>query len=284
MKVEVIRLPPTPPGQNSKTQDEQLTVRNSGGDFSVEYVKPGKDRRVSIEISVSSRRVHIVQEPEPGADVLLVEFTQPSCGPLSLTLGAGPSQRVIHGASLWHLLIGNPEICRRHLVPLLQLIDSRWDPGKLAADLEEDLLELARSRDAPDRRHWDALVAQLRDERYTRREAADGQLRASGRIVIHYLRQLDPAGLDAEQKFRVRRIIAALDDNEGVDTPDRVASWLAGDPSIWLALLSRDSESTRRLAFQQLSSLLDKPPVFDPAADEKTRQSQVEKIRLRIER
>jgi hypothetical protein len=279
IKVEINRLPPTPSGQNSKPPDEQLTVRNSGGDFSIEYVKLGTDRRVSIEIGVSSRRVHIVQQPEAGADVLPVEFTQPPCGPLSLTLGARQSQRVIHGASLWHLMVGYPEICRQHLLPLLQLIDSRWDLGKLAADLEEDLIQLARSQDAPDRRHWDALVAQLRDERYTRREAADRQLRASGRIVIHYLRQLDPARLDAEQKFRVRRIIAALGDSEAIDTPDRVTSWLAGDPSIWLGLLSRDSESTRRLALQQLSSLLDKPLVFDPAADEKTRQSQVEQIR-----
>jgi hypothetical protein len=279
LKVEVIRLPPTPPGQSGKPQDEQLTVRNSGGDFSIEYVKPGSDRRVSIEIGVSSRRVHIIQEPQVGADVPPVEFTQPPCGSLTLTVGARPSQRVIHAASLWHLMIGYPEICRQHLAPLLQLIDSRWDPGKLAADLEEDLIQLARSQDAPDRRHWDALVAQLRDDLYTRREAADRQLRSCGRIVIHYLRELDPARLDAEQKFRVRRIIAALDSGEGIDTPDHVASWLAGDPSIWLGLLSRDSESTRRLAFQQLSSLLDKPLVFDPAADEKTRQSQVEQIR-----
>jgi hypothetical protein len=279
MKVEIIRLPLTPPGQNSKPQDEQLTVRNSGGEFSIEYVKPGKDRRVSIEIGVGCGRIHIAQEPELSADVLPVEFTQPSYGPLSLTVGARQSQRVIHAASLWHLLIGHPEICRQHLLPLLQLIDSRWDPGKLAADLEEDLIQLAGSQDAPDRRHWDALVAQLRDERYTRREAADSQLRASGRIVIHYLRELDPTRLDAEQKFRVRRIIAALGDGEGSDTPDRVASWLAGDPSIWLGLLSRDSESTRRLAFQQLSSLVNKPLVFDPAADEKTRQSQIGQIR-----
>ena len=56
-------------------------------------------------------------------------------------------------------MIGYPEVCRQHLLPLLQMIDSRWDPGKLAADLEEDLIQLARSQDAPDRRHWDALVA-----------------------------------------------------------------------------------------------------------------------------
>ena len=279
MKVEVVRLPPTPTGQVNKPQDEQLTVRNSNGDFSIEYVKPSADRRLSIEIGVSCGRVHILQQAEVGADVTPVEFTQPPCGPLTLTVGAKQSQRTIHAASLWHLMIGYPEICRQNLLPLLQMIDSRWDPGKLAADLEEDLIGLANSQDAPDRRHWDALVAQLRDERYTRREAADRQLRAAGRIVIHYLRDLDAAHLDAEQKFRVRRIVAALDDSAGVDTPDRVTSWLAGDPAIWLGLLSRESESTRRLAFQQLSSLVDKPLVFDPSADEKTRQSQIGQIR-----
>ena len=283
IKVDVRRLPPTPPVQNGKPEEEQLTVRNLGGDFSIAYVKPGAQRRVSMEFSVGSGRVHMLQEPEAGADIPWVEFTQPPAGALSLVLRTRQSQQVIHAASLWHLMIGYPEVCRQHLYPLLQLINSRWDPGKLAADLEENLIELARSQDAPDRRRWEALVAQLGDERYTRREAADRQLRASGRVVMHYLRQLDPTHLDAEQKFRVRRIIAALDDSEGIDTPDRVTSWLAGDPSIWLGLLSRDNESTRRLAYQQLSSLLDKAPLFDPAADAKTRQSQIQQIRSRIE-
>jgi hypothetical protein len=284
IKVEVYRVPPNPPSPSGKQEGEQLTIRNSNGEFSIDYVKPGPERRVSIEIGVGSGRVHILQEPEAGGEAAWVEFVQPPSGPLTLAVRDRQSQETIRAASLWHLMIGHTAVCRQHLFPLLRMISSRWDPGKLAEDLEEDLIELARSQEAPDRRRWDSLVAQLGDERYMRREAADRQLRAWGRIVVHYLRQLDPARLDAEQKFRVQRIITALSASEGFDTPEHITSWLAGDPSIWLGLLSRDDESTRRLAYQQVSSLLDRPPAFDPAADEKTRQSQVEQIRLRIEK
>ncbi len=51
---------------------------------------------------------------------------------------------------------------------------------------------------------------------------------------------------------------------------------------IWLALLSRPGESTRRLALQQLNSLLGSKVPFDPAADEATREKQIERFRERI--
>ena len=97
--------------------------------------------------------------------------------------------------------------------------------------------------------------------------------------MIHYLRKLDPARLDAEQKFRVRRIITALGSGEGIDTPDRVTSWLAGDPSIWLGLLSRDSESNPAAGLPAAQFPPGQAAGLQSAADEKTRQSQVEQIR-----
>jgi hypothetical protein len=140
----------------------------------------------------------------------------------------------------------------------------------------------AAEGDLPDPGRWAVLVEQLGDERFSRREAADRELRSLGRVVSIYLQQLDASQLDAEQHYRVRRILMALSARTDNDTPPEVAQWLAGDPVVWLAMLSRDDEPTRRLAAERLKALLDGPIAFDPAADAATRQGQIDELRLRI--
>ena len=49
------------------------------------------------------------------------------------------------------------------------------------------------------------------------------------------------------------------------------------------ALLSRQGESTRRLAAQHLTTILGQPISFDPAADPATRERQIEQLQARIE-
>jgi hypothetical protein len=68
----------------------------------------------------------------------------------------------------------------------------------------------------------------------------------------------------------------------GEDTADGVAAQLIADPDVWLVLLSRPEESTRRLAARQLAAILDQPIRFDPAADAPTRKAQLEQLRARI--
>ena len=101
-------------------------------------------------------------------------------------------------------------------------------------------------------------------------------------MVVTFLQQLDPSRLDAEQQFRIRRITASLADSEGNDTPEQVAAWLAGDPSIWIAMLSRDDLATRKLAVRQLEALLGSPVSFDPAAEPAVRRIQIEQLRRTI--
>jgi len=54
---------------------------------------------------------------------------------------------------------------------------------------------------------------------------------------------------------------------------------MIADPEVWLALLARPEEPTRRLAAAHLAKLLGQPISFDPAADAARRKRQIEQLR-----
>ena len=126
-------------------------------------------------------------------------------------------------------------------------------------------------------------MEQLGDESFAKRQAADRGNRAADPAVLNYLQQLDFSRLDTEQQFRVRRIIEALSTRLGDDSPEQAASWLAGDPSIWLILLGRSEAATRRQAVGQLTAILGSPIPVDAEADPSTQKTQMEQVRLPID-
>jgi hypothetical protein len=67
------------------------------------------------------------------------------------------------------------------------------------------------------------------------------------------------------------------------DSPEQVASWLSGDASIWLALLSRPEVAARRVAAKQLTAFLESPISVDPEAAPASQKTQFEQLRARIE-
>jgi hypothetical protein len=202
--------------------------------------------------------------------------------PLSFAVGPAGQQAVYETTSVWHLLIVEADVCRRYLIPLLDRFRPKSSLLEVADELEEELLHVATVHDLPDRKRLAVLVGQLADEQFSRREAADRELRSLGRTVLTYLEKLDPERLDAEQSFRIRRIVMSLSRTSGDDTAQQVASWLAGDPGIWLVLLSREELATRQLAAEQLTALLGRPIAFDPAADPAVREAQIEQISLHV--
>jgi hypothetical protein len=164
----------------------------------------------------------------------------------------------------------------------LELLRPDWKLEKVGAGVENQLLRMASGGALLDRARWAALVEQLGDNEFPRREAADRQLRAASPAVLGYLEQLDFSRLDAEQQFRVRRIISSLSRGLTGEMADQIASWLSGDAGVWLSLLSRPDASTRRLAARQLAAVWGEPIAFDPDASEEVRLGQIEKLRARI--
>lgn len=215
----------------------------------------------------------------PAATV--VEYSQAPQQPVKLSITDNGETRAVQADSLWQLLLFEPELTNRYLVPILEMLRPDWQLMPAAEELKQTLLQAARSSQTATRPRWAELVAQLADERYAVRQRAERQLRAAGRAALPYLQGLQRNDLDAEQWLRVSDIIAAsIDDRE--DTPQRMATRLLDDRALWLSFLADSQESTRRIAAARLSSLLGAQIDFDPAAPLEKRNKQLAALRLAL--
>ncbi len=272
-------VPFSHPGPMTSERGERLSVRIVGNEPVVAYELATPTYRFLLDVSAGNRLQlrRLPKEGRPGP--IPVEFRQVPSEPISLKVGPKENERIYRARSIWHLLIVEPAAAREHLAPLVKIVLREWDFVKTAEEIESILVRTAESGAPPDQKLWAEWVQQLGDASFAKREAADRKLRDSGRVVVTYLQQLDPARLDAEQRFRVRRILRVLSDMSNEESPPQLAVWLSGDTAIWLALLSRDDEATRRAALKRLEAILGHPVAFDPAADPETRQRQIEALR-----
>jgi hypothetical protein len=182
------------------------------------------------------------------------------------------------------LAIVHPKQCQEHLFPVLDMLRPDRKLALLVARIETSLLARANEDTAASDARWAAMIKQLGDDQFAKREEADRALRAGGNPALAYLRQLDFDRLDAEQQFRIRRILATLGGHNDDDSADEVATSIAHDPRVWLALLGRPEVATRRAAASQLTKLLGQPIDVDPAAEPDTQKDKRERLRERIEK
>jgi hypothetical protein len=262
---------------------EQLTIRSAGGPVSLKYLMVLPSQQITIDGS-GSDEIQIARTPQGDTTIVPVQFVQKLRERLVLTVGAAPSARVYKAADVWHLFVAEPVVCRQHLAPLLEMLEAEGSSphlGAIATEVEAALLRLP-SPVTPDKKRWAALVERLASQRFTEREAAEQELRGLGQAVTSYLDHLDSTRLDAEQRFRVRRILNAAAEKDAENTPEEIAVGLAADPAVWLDLMSRSDAGIRRQAAQWLSALQGEPIGFDPAADASVRAKQIEQLRAKL--
>ena len=263
------------------TAAETVTFRGNGVTGSLSYQRTSPKEDFSLEVD-SEGLFHFRSIGKGTKDSVAVEFTQSRSDPISLAIDREGRRQVFRAPTLWHLLIAQPDECRRHVIPAIETLRPRWQLSQTVAIIESQLLKVAGSTRV-ERREWAALVEQLGDSRFAKREAAERQLRASGAFAIGYLGQLDFGQLDAEQQFRVRRIVKSGSAEKTDDSPEQVAALLVEDPGVWVALLARPEESTRRLAVRQLATLLGESIPVDPTADPASQTSEREQLRAKVE-
>ena len=263
---------------------EQLSIRFTANEPVLSYELRTPAYRLLLDVSAGKRlqlrRLPLGERTEP----IAIEFHEAPNSPLVLKVGSKENQRVYRAESLWHLFVIEPTAARQHLAPLLKIMLPEWDFAKASGEIESVLVHTAQSGTPPDQKLWAKWVQQLGDSSFAKREQADRKLREVGRAAATYLGQLDQARLDAEQRYRVARILQSMSDASSEELPQQIASWLSGDSAVWLALLSRDAEPTRRAALKRLEALVVQPLVFDPAADEPTRRRQIDVIRAKVEK
>lgn len=260
---------------------ETLSISLADGVPVVHYELSSARELTSIHIANGSE-VEVHREPRGESTDPPLAFTQLPGRQLTLTIGRGDDERQVHGPTLWHILLTEPEVGGEQLGPLLQLLNPDWKLAGTLAALEGALVAGPPPRKA-NQALWATLVQQLASDLYAQRQQADRKLRAAGPGLLPYLQLLDRGVLDAEQQWRIKRIVSSLEAENSDETPEGLASWLSWDPRTWLPLLERDDESIRRAAAERLAVLLDAPLEFDPAADVSLRRAQVAALRERFD-
>ena len=268
-------------GQLTAERRERLSIRVSANEPILAYELITPAFRFQLDVA-AGHRVQIRRLPGENRSEPAVEFRQWPNEPLLLKVTGREGERVYQASSVWHMFLAEPAASREHLDPLLKFLFREWDFTKTAEEIEAALVRLAQSGAPPDQKRWAQWVQELGDANFAKREAADRGLRESGRVVASYLQRLDPATLDAEQRFRIRRILRALAELGNEESPPQLAMWLSGDVSVWLALLARDDEPTRRAALQRLEALVGHPLAFDPTADAQKRARQLEALQATL--
>ncbi len=268
---------------------ESLSFSRGSTNGSLMYRRVGPQGDLTLDFD-SEGRFHFIRQEKERAASVPVELTQTPDKSLVLTIGPPEHQQTYRAATLWHLAVIEPEICRSHVYPVLDLLRPQWQIGRKAAQIEATLVKQAVEDWPADRQPWADLVKDLGSDQPAKRNAAEHRLRAGGPAALAYLQQLDPADLNAEQQARIRHIQRAPPRKKveaqpkGDDTPEQAARLLAGDPSIWLALLSRPDAAARRAAAKRLGTLLGGPIEVDPAADPANQKAARDALRARIEK
>jgi hypothetical protein len=215
------------------------------------------------------------------ANIPTVRYEQPRTGSVKLTI-TGQTSYEVTAPSLWHLLLTEKQIGTSQLIPMLELLSPDWRLVEQAEQIEEELRLAAAEADvAADEKAWKRLVDDLASDHFNRRQAADERLRDGGLAVAAYLSRLNRQALSAEQRQRIERICRSFADGT-TDSPQRVATWLLGDRSAWLALLAHEQVELRMVAAEHLSRLTGRPIAFDPRGDEKSRQMQIAELTRRF--
>jgi hypothetical protein len=257
---------------------ERLQVQINRGAINLRYELTGPDEQMRIEL-VESQRLRIQRtRTNPPYEL---DFEQEAGKPLTLFLDSDDGKRQLEGESFWHLYLAEPELVRRHVVPLLEILRPGWQLATTGAAIEDALVQRPHDPRRGALAAWSQLVDRLASPKFAERASAQRELAAAGPIVVPYLQGLDRRRLDAEQAARIRAVIESLSaDNE--DSADRGATWLSGDEQVWLALAGREEPVKRRTAARQLKLLLGEGLEFDPNADPPARKAQLDLLRARF--
>lgn len=201
---------------------ESLQVIGDTDIPSVRYERTGEDpisiavidgNRVEIErAGVSFRQI-------PGADI-----------ELRVTV-SGKTDRYLAKA-LWHLMAAEPEVCRTHLLPLLEVMRPGWN---LDSTFEKavELLSIDESDRDIYSRDARLLVHRMNSPVFGVREISHQELRTLGVRVLPCLDAMERTGLTCEQRTRINRLRSEIgrraDHNNREDSSEIIAEWLSTD-------------------------------------------------------
>lgn len=256
---------------------ERLSVDFAGGTPNITYERSTAAETLMWVVE-RGHQVTVQLTPRSTTDHATINFHQPSDGPLTLDVTTGERSVQYRAPTLWQLLLYEPEVCELYLLPLLNVLRPGWRLAEQAQEIEAALCRADSGRALADHGQWQRFVKLLADDRYVARERAEQQLVALGPVILPYLRGREQTSLDAEQAFRIRRIIRTLSADGDEDSPERVLFTLVADARVWYALLGRADVEVRRVASDRLGQILGNAIDFHADAASEQRVHELETL------
>lgn len=245
------------PGEGSF---EKLTIANDTDTPSVFYHV--EDERKDIDISVINGNHVTMTQSSNNPQIPPISFHQQSLGKILLHIGQGDALQKYSATSIWHLLLREPEICRQHLIPLLDILIADHHLMEDASQMEKGLWEKAGqphiSIDTMRR-----LIFQMGNEKYDIRKHAMSQFDGLGIQALPFLESLDVMTLNRDQSDGVLRVIRTIkekyrknpDVGSQKDSVERALLWLFEDPEIWSIFLQRTDPGQHAIALRELQAM-----------------------------
>jgi len=191
------------------------------------------------------------------------KFTQSPSGKMILRVGAGESLQEFSARNIWHLLLRESDICKQHLMPLLDACIASNHLMQDAQQIETGLLQKAGTPHVS-RVDMGRYVHFLGSEKSEARKGAKNTLYALGISALPYLESLDLATMDnRDQQKHVadairdigRRYTHCEDAGSRPDTVERALVWLFEDPIVWSIFLKRADADLRAIALKELQAM-----------------------------
>ena len=228
---------------------ESITVTAERGIPSVQYVFQTEQHQINLSVQ-NATEVRIESWFPKLSERSILE--QPDFGEITWTHTRGDLADHHQGATILHVRHEAESDFDNHFGQLVQ----RLLRGQLLADLSQAthvaMLQQAARGGTPSEPRIREQVEQLRSNRRFDRVIAERQLLSWGTPVIPVLRRLLMEDLDAEQRDRVRGVLAQLRPRVS-DTPASLAKLLVNDASYWNRIVAHLDTGQLQLANQHLA-------------------------------
>jgi len=171
----------------------------------------------------------------------------------------------------------HPAHLNRYVRPMLEAFAPQPQLFMVSDAIGSQVFPEVYGADEATRQRISALIRQLADESFAKRQRAAQELEGLGTAALAELAQVDRARLDPEQATRIDVILAKLRPSFDVD-----ASKLRSDPGFLLDCMMSANPALRKAAWQQLQKATGREIAFGDPSDENERTRQVYALRRQL--
>ncbi len=210
---------------------ERLRVVNvtyTQGQSALQFSDQGGSQTVKLRLS-SNGQAEFDFAVKQGDNPYRLMLHQPVEGPIEIKIEDSGTLPLAtrSAASLWHLVLDDPQFFRQYVEGPLRKLEPSWDFLRVAEDVRSRIA--SQVEDSSASMTTDEAISDLDAPESDRRLIAYRFLESQGLEIESHLRAYWTKDLSANQRGSIRRLLRTLQPR-GADDSMRIAIWLAHSP------------------------------------------------------